>query len=127
MDMKPEEDKSKLAESRPAQGRENNVSSPRNAQNQPQPQQSSQPTRVSTTLLLQLAGLLVAGAVAFATANVKVESLQRAQDNESVASIEILKRVSELQAKVDFMTEELRYIRSRTDRMVERKDKEKDQ
>ena len=83
--------------------------------------------RLSTSLLMQLGGLVAAAAVAFATANVKVESLQKIHENEATASVEILRRVSELQAKVDYMAEELRYIRARADKMVDQRRKDNDQ
>ena len=76
--------------------------------------------RLSSSILLYVAGVVVAATVAMASVQGKVDHLMETRQSEEATISQILRRVTDLQAKVEYLTEELRYIRAKTDRITEK-------
>lgn len=76
--------------------------------------------RLSSSILIHAAGIVIATVAAMASVQGKVDHLMQDRVREETTNSKILKRVTELGAKVDYLTEELRYIRAKTDRIVEK-------
>lgn len=81
------------------------------------------PLRLPITILIQLAGIIFAAAIAVVSVQAKVDHVTSDHDREVATNAEILKRVTELDAKVDYLTKEIWYIRERTDRQSEKEGK----
>lgn len=78
--------------------------------------------RLPMAILLQVGTIVIAAVVAVMSVQAKVDRVATDHDREVATNAEILKRVAELDAKVDYLTREIWYIRAKTDRMVEKKE-----
>ena len=77
--------------------------------------------RLSVAIVMQIITVVIAATVAVVGVQAKVDHIIQDHDRELVTNSEILKRVTELDAKVDYLTREIWYIRAKTDRMTEKK------
>ena len=78
--------------------------------------------RLPMAILLQLGTIVIAAVIAVVSVQAKVDHVTQDHDREVATNAEILKRVTELDAKVDYLTKEIWYIRAKTDRIIEKKE-----